>query len=99
MADLIYPKNYELTLIAQELMPRLEADRPIFQYFPTVEMDASVLMWEQEDDFTGLQYARGLNGQPTRIKKLGAKRYQMQPGFYGEFEYINEEEMMGRRQW
>jgi len=99
MPDLIYPKNYELTMIAQELMPRLEQDRPIFQYFPTETLDTGILMWEQEDDWTGLQYARGMNGQPTRIKKLGGKRFQMQPGFYGEYEFINEEEMTMRRQF
>jgi hypothetical protein len=99
MVDLIYPKNYELTKIAQELTPRLEENRPIFSIFPTETMDAAVLAWEQEDDWFGLQQARGLNGQPTRIRKLGAKRYEMQPGFYGEYEYINEEELMGRRQF
>jgi|SRR5215471_4535415 len=99
MADLIYPKNWELTQIAQELMPRLEADRPIFSLFPTVTTDAGILMWDQEDDYTGLQYARGLNGMPTRIKKIGAKRYMMQPGFYGEFENIDEAEMTMRRAW
>jgi hypothetical protein len=99
MAELIYPKSWELTTIAQELMPRLEQNRPIFSLFPTVNTDSSILMWDQEDDFTGLQYARGLNGQPTRIKKIGFKRYMMQPGYYGEFENIDESEMTIRRQF
>jgi hypothetical protein len=99
MADVIYPSNAELNEIAQDLMPRLQADRPTFAFFPIVQQDAWLLLWEQMDNFIGLQYARGLNGQPTRIRKTGAKRYSMQPGVYGEYEYIDEEELTARRQY
>lgn len=99
MPDVIYPNSAELTEVAQDLMPRLQAGRVTFEFFPIVTADAFLLIWEQMDNFVGLQYARGLNGQPTRIKKTGAKRYQMQPGVYGEFEYIDEEELTIRRQY
>src|SRR5262245_1653738 len=99
MAAVIHPSNYELMEIAQDLMPRMEAQRPTFQFFPIVTQDTWLLMWEQLDNFIGLQYARGLNGQPTRIRKTGAKRYQMQPGVYGEYEVIDESELTVRRQY
>jgi hypothetical protein len=99
MADVIYPSNAELTEVSQDLMPRLQAGRVTFDFFPIVTQDAWLLIWEQLDNFQGLQYARGLNGQPTRIKKTGAKRFQMQPGVYGEYEYIDEEELTIRRQY
>jgi len=85
--------------IAQDFMPRLQANRPVFQFFPITTQDAFLLMWEQMDNFIGLQYARGLNGEPTRIKRTGAKRFQMQPGVYGEFENIDEEDLTVRRQY
>jgi hypothetical protein len=99
MADVTYPTSTELDQIAQELMPRLAADRPTFRFFPIVTQDNWLLSWEQMDNFIGLQYARGLNGEPTRIKKTGARRFTMQPGVYGEFEHIDEEELTIRRQY
>src|SRR5215468_3039839 len=99
MADVVYPSNAELMEIAQDLLPRLTAQRPTFGFFPMTTQDSYLLIWEQLDNFVGLQYARGLNGEPTRIKKTGAKRYQMQPGVYGEYEYIDEEELTIRRQF
>ena len=99
MADVTYPSNAELQEIAQVLTPRLQTGRPTFDFFPIVTQDAYMLIWEQMDNFVGLQYARGLNGQPRRVKKTGAKRYQLQPGVYGEFEYIDELELTMRRQY
>jgi hypothetical protein len=99
MADVTYPSNAELQEIAQDFMPRLMADRPTFGFFPIVNQDAYMLIWEQMDNFIGLQFARGLNGEPTRVKKTGAKRYVMQPGVYGEYEYIDEMELTLRRQY
>lgn len=99
MADLVYPTNAELREIAQDLLPRLQANRPVFRIFPIVDVDNHVVMWEQEDNYTGLQQVRGLNGEPPRIRKNGVKRYLMQPGVYGEFELIDEVELTTRRQY
>lgn len=97
MPDYLFPANAELKEIEQIKLPRLVADRLIFRIMPMVTVDAHLLMWEQEDNWQGLQNARGLNGQPTRVKKVGAKRYQMEPGVYGEFEVLNEQELTTRR--
>lgn len=93
-----YPTSAELFAIEQDLMPRLEEGRVGLQLFPRVTKDASKVMWEQRDNFIGLQQIRGLNGQPPSVKKTGMKRFDMRPGFYGEFELIDEEDLTERRQ-
>jgi hypothetical protein len=46
-----------------------------------------------------LQQLRGINGAPPVTKKVGAKRYQVEPGVYGEYELIDEREITRRRQY
>lgn len=97
MADLIYPTNMELQRIAQIKVPRLTQDREGFRIFPITTVDAPILAWEQEDNFTGLQQVRGLNGDPPRVQHKGAKRFVAQPGIYGEHEVVDEQEITMRR--
>lgn len=94
----IYPTNSELTEIAQEKMPTLTMDDPIFEMMPIVEKDATVIFWEQKDNYKGLQQIRGINGAPPKVAAVGGKRYMMQPGVYGEYMDIDEFEMKNRRQ-
>jgi hypothetical protein len=93
------PTSAELKQIEQDLIPRLEADRPIFQYMPMETSEEYLLMWEQEDNFQGLQQIRGLDGAPTRVNMVGAKRYMAQPGVYGEFKLLDEQTILTRRQY
>ena len=83
--------------IAQIKMPRLTEKRPIFDHFPQVNVDAPLLIWEQLDNYFGLQQVRGYDGQPPKVLPTGLKQYQMQPGVYGEWAPITEEEMTVRR--
>lgn len=99
MPEFTYPTNAELREVAQDLLPRLAADRPVFDFMPIEEPDAFLVMWEQEDSYTGLQSVRGLNGEPPKVTKVGVKRYQMQPGIYGEFVPLDETELVVRRQY
>jgi hypothetical protein len=99
MATYSFPTSAELRRIEQDKLPNLVARRPIFDILPMENVDAHLLMWEQEDNYVGLQQIRGLNGQPGRVKKTGAKRFIMQPGVYGEFNTIDELELTERRQW
>lgn len=98
MANFDLPTSAELTEIAQDKIPRLTAQRAGFDIMPMVDQDASILMYDQLDNFTGLQAARGLNGQPPAIAKTGAKRWLIQPGVYGEYEVLDETELTMRRQ-
>jgi hypothetical protein len=97
MSTYTFPTQAELKLIAQDKTPRLTADRPIFDIFPIRETRASLIKWEQKDNYVGLQYARGLNGDPVRVKSLGANQFQMEPGVYGEFRRLDEAELTLRR--
>jgi hypothetical protein len=93
-----YPVNRELRKIEQELLPRLMRDREVFNFFPTRTVDTHLLGWEQKDNYLGLQQVRGLNGEPPRVKRIGHKQYLTEPGVYGEFVSIDEQELTTRRQ-
>jgi hypothetical protein len=92
-----YPNNFELNQIAQNKIPAIESNRVVFDFFPIRDVMSDRLVWEQMDNFTGLQQPRGLDGDPPRVKKTGAKGYDMEPGVYGEYELISEREMTKRR--
>lgn len=97
MATFVYPTSAEIREVEQVKLPRLIADRPVLKIMPIREVDDHLLVWEQKDNYRGLQQVRGLDGAPTRVKKVGAKRYSMEPGVYGEFTDINETELTRRR--
>ena len=94
-----YPSNAALQLVAQQKVAVLTLADPLFSIMPIVNVDAAVLMWDQMDDFTGLQQVRGLNGQPKRVNMVGGKRWLVEPGYYGEFMTVDEAEMTLRRQY
>lgn len=99
MVAFTYPTATELRQVEQEKLPRLMAARPIFDILPLEESDSHILTWEQRDNYTGLQQFRGLDGDPPRVKALGGRRFAMQPGVYGEFRRIDEQELTVRRPW
>lgn len=98
MAEFVFPTSAKLNQIAQDLLPRLEKDRPVFEMFPVLNEDADTLIWEQRDNYIGLQQVRGINGAAPRVKKVGVKRFVMEPGIYGEYIPIEEAELTKRRQ-
>lgn len=96
MPSYAYPSAQVLSTIEQGLLPDLVADDPIFDILPIDTQDASLLKWQQMDDYIGLQQLRGLNGTPPRVARVGINEFQMKPGTYGEFEAIDEAEMTER---
>src|SRR5262245_49614837 len=94
---LIYPQNAELRAIEQDMLPVLQRQDPIFEIMPIENVAASVVMWEQEDDYVGLQQIRGMGGQPPTVKAVGGKRFVYEPGIYGEQAIVDENEMTLRR--
>ncbi len=97
MADFVYPTSAEIFKISQSKIPRLTKDRPAFKFFPMVNKKVDTILWEQRDNYQGLQQVRGMEGQPSRVKRIGAKRYSMEPGVYGEFIPLEERELTKRR--
>lgn len=99
MTNYSWPTSKELTQIGQDFMAAMTLDDPIFSYFPVVNVDSHILQWEQRDNYRGLQQVRGLNGEPGRVAAIGGRRYIMEPGVYGEFLPIQEDELTTRRRW
>lgn len=95
--NLTYPTNSELMEVAQDKIDALRENRPIFDIMPTRNLNSPILIWEQKDSFVGLQQVRGMNGDPLRVKRVGAKRYIMEPGIYGEHLRVDEQEITMRR--
>jgi hypothetical protein len=78
------------------MLPVLTMDDPAFKILPVREVQDSLIMWDQKDDYIGLQYVRGLNGAPGRVARRGAKRYMLEPGVYGDYQTIDEMELTQR---
>lgn len=97
MATFTYPSAVQLKEVEQDLLPLLTQDDEIFDEFPIVEENAFRLRWEQMDNYAGLQQVRGLDGQPGRVNPVGSKSYDMEPGVYGEYNVIDEQELTERR--
>jgi len=97
MPTYTYPSNLELKEIQQSLLAVLTQNDPIFEIMPIVETDAALVAWEQEDDYIGLQQIRGYNGAPNTVKAVGGKRFQIEPGIYGEMLPVDELEITTRR--
>lgn len=94
---LTYPSNAELMAIQQEFLPTLTLDDLSFQLMPIVTHDAAYVEWEQRDNFTGLQQIRGIDAEPPSVPSVGWKRWKMEPGIYGEWDYISEQAIIERR--
>jgi hypothetical protein len=88
-----WPTTQTLRKITSVKIEALMADDPISTILPIANEDSHYLEWEVEDNNYGLQQARGLDGPPARVNKLGSKRYLFEPGVYGEFMVVNETEM------
>lgn len=95
--DYILPTAIDLRAVEQDLLPNLMEARKIFGIMPIDERDSHLVEWEQEDAYYGFQQARGLNGAPPKIQRVGMKKYAMQPGVYGEFAEIDEVELTTKR--
>lgn len=96
MPTYAYPSSQMLSTIEQNLMPDLVAEDPIFDIFPIDTQDATLLKWQQKDDYIGLQQVRGLGGDPPRVNRVSINEYQMKPGTYGEYIPLDEAEMTER---
>jgi hypothetical protein len=94
----IYPSNIELRSIEPVLQARSRASRLGLQIMPVRGTRAAKVRWTQQDNYRGLQQLRGLDGEPTRVKRVGEKTFEYEPGVYGEFLDITETELTTRSQ-
>ena len=100
MAVYSYPTSMELREIEQDKIPLLSlADDPIFQFFPIEEIEDWYVSWTQQDNYTGLQQVRGINGAFPRVSARGGKRFVMEPGVYGEYANLDERTLSERARY
>lgn len=97
MANYVFPTSEMIMKIAQEKLPTLTQDDPIFKQFPIVNKNVINVRWEQKDNYVGLQRLRGVGGEPQRVQPVAQRSYMYEPGVYGEYMDINEKEMLERR--
>lgn len=96
--DYEYPTTQELREINPEKIQDLTRNRPTFAIFPLVDSNYWTLEWEIKDNWMGFQQLRGLNGEPSYVKMVGAKAFSAQPGVYGEYMTVDEKMMTLRAQ-
>lgn len=92
----VYPTNFELQQIEPDLMARAAEGRLGLQIMPIRNVNAAEVRWNQMDNFYGLQSLRGLDGAPTRVRRVGNKTYAYEPGVFGEYVDITETELTRR---
>ena len=92
----IYPTNASFSVIGQEKAPIMSQQMLGLEIMPLEDVNAAIVRWEQKDNYTGMQQLRGLNGAPASIRKIGAKVYSYEPGVFGEFDTLDEQELTQR---
>src|SRR5215510_9950345 len=96
MPTYTYPEARALQQIDQDYIAEQTVDDPILDYFPIQTEDVWTIRWRQLDNFRGLQQARGLNGEPPKIKSVGMNEWEMEPCVFGEFDVIPEDQLAKR---
>ena len=92
----VYPKSYEIQAIQAEYMqPLMDAD-PIFKILPLRNRNTAELRWSQEDTGFGLAQFRGMEGEESRVQRLGRNVTVMETGVFGEYGQATEKEITQR---
>jgi hypothetical protein len=92
----IYPPAFELRSIQQDFMNETLAERLGPKIIPIQNSNAPKVRWTQQDNYHGLAQLRGMDGAPTRVNRVGWKTYEYEPGVFGEFVDITEQELTTR---
>ena len=92
----IYPTATQMREIEPELVARDRRERVGMQIFPVQSVNAAKVRWTQRDNYAGLQQLRGMDGQPTYVKRIGRKTFEYEPGVFGEYIDITETELTNR---
>lgn len=92
----VYQDSFVLNEIAPELIQSTALEDPIFKYFPIREHNQSKLRYRMKDNYTGIMSLRGYDGAPTRVLRPGESVFEVDPGVYGEFGLLEEQELTER---
>jgi hypothetical protein len=92
----IYPQNYEMREIEPELIRLGLEGRVGLQIAPIQRSNSAKVRWRQRDIYRGMQNMRGYDGSPVRVNRPGSKWYEYNPGVFGDFIIIDEQELTER---
>lgn len=84
--------------IDQDLVSRGREGRLGLDLFPDVPRQAAKVRWTQKDNYFGLQQMRGMDGRPLNVKRVKRTTYEYNPAVFGEFQTIDEQELVSRSQ-
>lgn len=90
------PSSAELQQIGADKVARVASARLSTKFMPRRRKKVAILAWQQKDNTRGLQQLRGSGGAPSYIKLPGSKRFLTEPGYYGEYYTIPEDELNKR---
>lgn len=96
MPTYAYPQVRELREIGAEKLARAAEGRVGLQVLPIRNVNAGIIQWTQRDNYSGLQSLRGLDGAPFHVQHDGKSTFTVQPGVFGEFMTIGENELTNR---
>jgi hypothetical protein len=88
-----FPTSAEVKAIGPVKIARDSQERLGLKILPMRDVNAAMVEWTQKDNFFGVQQLRGLGGAPSYVKPIGRNKYRYEPGYYGEYEVIEEAEL------
>lgn len=98
MPTLLFTQSARLQEIAQDYLPTMILDDPLFRFMPIDSTDVDTLIWEQEDNYAGLLMPRALDAGFSKINRTGMNVYQVQPMSFGGQKTLNEKLLTVQRQ-
>ncbi len=99
MSNYVYTASVILQAVLQNKLPVVTLNDPMFQdIMPISSINASMVVWEQKDDYTGLMNVRGFDGEFGKITREGLSTYKVEPGKYGDQKLMSEEFLTNGRE-
>jgi hypothetical protein len=92
----VYPQSSVLFEIEQDLIQEGRAGRLGLDLMPDVNRNAAKVRWTQKDNYYGLQQMRGYDGSPLHVTRVKQTTYEYNPGVFGEFTALDEQELTTR---
>ena len=80
----VFTQSASLQAVLQDKILPLTWNDPLFELMPLDYIDASMVIWEQKDNWTGATNPRQYNGGFGRVQREGINQWKVQPGAYGD---------------
>lgn len=91
MAVTLFKTSKDLSKVPQEFIDAAQLEDPLFKHLPIVNKNSHEILWDQKDNYRGRMQARGMNGESPRVRKIGGRRFKMEPAVFGEHAFIPED--------